>query len=559
VAGMKQGGKLIARLATLCAGLMAIWACPGSINLIEEVRDEILDATDTTPPDPIDITSCTYSGAAGGIQVGWTAPAERVLVLRCAAGITDAPTQGVSYSVGSAIGTCTVVYSGTASTFVDTGAGEGLKYYRAFAADLARNYAAGGTEDSSIGYNGIVYANNTTGSDGNLGFSTEPKASIQAAVDTAASLSIPAVRVAEGTYQRNGPVVTLAEGVSIYGGYSSSSWSTRAPSTYVTTIRDTNVAAGGTIDSPHHAVFAGSSITSATVVDGFTIAGATVASEPGTIYQAGLWINGGVPTIQNNTLYAGIGQPLTISMAVRVAGSSPLIQNNRIITGQTGTNYGVYLSASNSVIRNNSIDGSTVSSNNATGIMSTGGGSPLIYNNTIYGLKSYNTYGIYIDGGSAKIYNNYIHCGVADSAASGINFGSASTPSIINNIISGVSNPTGFGIYERNSSKPTEVQNNDFIAFANPGGYYRVTGGTTVYRTISALEEEFSGLPFRGIACSGNTDATPVFDSDYRLVPGTPSSIYAGGMNLSGEGFTTDKGGITRLVPWSMGAYEYNP
>jgi parallel beta-helix repeat protein len=206
----------------------------------------------------------------------------------------------------------------------------------------------------------------------------------------------------------------------------------------------------------------------------------------------------------------------------------------------TGTNYGLYLSASNSVIRNNAIDGSTVSSNNATGIMSTVSGSPLIYNNTLYGLKSYNTYGIYIDGGSAKIYNNYIHCGVADSAASGINFGSASTPSIINNIISGVGNPTGFGMYERNNNKPTEVQNNNFIAFSNPGGYYRVTGGTTVYRTISALEAEFSGLPFSGVLCSGNTDAAPVFDSSYRLVSGTPSSIYAGGINLAGEGFNTD-------------------
>jgi len=558
MAGMIGNRKAVARLAALCAGLLAVGACSGSLNLIEEVRDEILKATDTTPPAPIDVTSCDYSGAAGGIQVAWTAPAERVLVARSTASITAEPAQGVAYGVGSAIGACTVVYVGAASAFVDAGAGEGLRYYRAFAVDPALNYAAGGAEGSDVGYAGVVYADITNGSDSDEGFSTAPKASIQAAVTTAVSLSIPEVHVAEGVYEGSGPVVTLANGVSIYGGYSNLNWSTRAPSTYVTIIRDTNVSAGGTIDSPHHAVFAGSGITSATVVDGFTIAAATVAAEPNTIYQAGLWLNGGAPTIQTNTLDAGSAQALTISMAVRIAGSSPILQNNIIITGNSGTNFGLYLSSSSSIIRNNSIDGSDENSNNATGIMSTGGGSPLIYNNTIDNLYSNYTYGIRISGGAAKIYNNYIDAGNSGNYASGVYFESGSTPSIINNIINGTSSGLTYGINEKDSCDPAAVQNNDFYTIVSPGAYYRTTTGT-MYRNIPDLENIWTGLPYRGITCSGNVDADPVLDSDFRLIAGTPSSIYAGGLNLAGQGFTTDKAGAARTVPWSIGAYEYNP
>jgi hypothetical protein len=511
---------------------------------------------DSTPPATLNITSCIYSAAAGGIQVQWGLPAERVLILRSTASISDAPAPGVSYSLGNPIGGSTVVYAGTVSSFTDTGAGEGRKYYRAFASDLALNYAAAGGELNTVGYNGIVYVKISTGSDANPGLSTSPKASIQAGVDLANSLGIPAVHVAEGLYQKSGPVVTLKEGVSLYGGYSDADWSPRAPLTYVTTIRDTNVSAGGTFASPHHAVQAGSGITSATIVDGFTIAGATVLSEPGDIYQAGLFITG-APTIQNNVLDGGSGQALTFSGAVVVSGSSPIIQNNAIVTGKSGTNYGLYLSGSSATIRNNSIDGSNVNSNNAYGIMSTAGGSPIMYNNTIFRLYSNYTYGIRTNGGVPKILNNYIDAGKSGNSASGIYFENASTPTIINNIISGANTGQTYGINEKDSCIPAAVQNNDFVSITSPGGFYRTTSGT-LYTTISALENWSSGLPFRGIACSGNTADTPVLDSAYRLMAGTPLTISRGGMILSGEGFTTDKDGATRTQPWSIGAFEYD-
>ncbi len=511
---------------------------------------------DTTPPATLlNITACTYSAAAGGIQVQWTPPAERVLILRSTAGISDAPAAGVSYSIGTSIGSSTVVYMGAASSFADTGAGEGMKHYCAFASDLAFNFAAAGSQLNTIGYNGIVYVNDSGDDINNTGISTSPKATIQAGVDLAYSLGIPAVHVAEGLYQKSGPVVTLKEGVSLYGGYSDTDWNTRGP-TDTSTIKDTNVAAGGTFASPHHAVQAGSGITSATIVDGFTIAGATVLSEPGDIYQAGLFITG-APTIQNNVLDGGSGQALTFSGTVVVSGSSPIIQKNAIVTGKSGTNYGLYLSGSNATIRNNSIDGSSVNSNNACGILSTAGGSPLIYNNTIFGLYSNYTYGIRTNGGTPEIYNNYIDAGEPGITAYGILFENGSAPSIINNIIVDSSGSATYGIRELDNCKPSAVSYNDFASFSSPGGLYRVTAGGT-YTTISALESWSSGLPFRGIACSGNTDATPVFDIAYRLVAGTPTTVSQGGVNLAGEGFTTDKDGIARTLPWSIGAYEYD-
>lgn len=147
---------------------------------------------------------------------------------------------------------------------------------------------------------------------------------------------------------------------------------------------------------------------------------------------------------------------------------------------------------------------------------------------------------------------------MAGSTAYGISFGIGSTPSIINNIISASGNAQTYGINERDSCKPQAVQNNDFTSFQSPpGGFYRPTTGL-LYTTIAGLQDSFSGLPEREIACSGNTADTPVFDTAYRLTTGTPLSISKGGMNLAGEGFSTDKDGATRTPPWSIGAYEYD-
>jgi len=278
--------------------------------------------------------------------VQWTPPAERVLILRSTAGISDAPAAGVSYSIGNSIGSSIVVYMGTASSFTDTGAGEGVKYYCAFASDLALNCAAAGSQLNTVGYNGIVYVKILSGSDANLGISTSPMASIQAGVDLAYSLGIPAVRVAQGSYLKSGPVVTLKEGVSLYGGYSDADWNTRAPLTYITTIKDTKISGvGTTFTSPNHAVQAGTGITSGTVVDGFTIAGAAIPSD-NDMYQAALFITG-APTIQNNVLDAGSGPSLVRSMAVVVSESSPVIQNNTIVTGFSGTNHAYPVSTGN--------------------------------------------------------------------------------------------------------------------------------------------------------------------------------------------------------------------
>ncbi|MCD6120725.1 MAG: hypothetical protein J7K04_02660 [Spirochaetales bacterium] len=114
--------------------------------------------------------------------------------------------------------------------------------------------------------------NINTGSNDNSGISTAPKVCIQAGID-AAALGISAVRISEGTYEGLGPVVTLVEGVSIYGGYKDGDWSVRNTATYITTIRDTDISTSSTILDPHRALEASAGdITSTTIVDGAPMA-----------------------------------------------------------------------------------------------------------------------------------------------------------------------------------------------------------------------------------------------------------------------------------------------
>jgi hypothetical protein len=56
---------------------------------------------------------------------------------------------------------------------------------------------------------------------------------------------------------------------------------------------------------------------------------------------------------------------------------------------------------------------------------------------------------------------------------------------------------------------------------------------------------------------SATASGTVSFTNIWQL-PDSCSSVLTGGQDLSGSGFTDDKAGTTRTVPWSMGAYENN-
>lgn len=525
----------------------------------EEDAETISWIVDTTVPAIINIITCAYNGTAGGVEVQWNSPAENVLLLRSSGSIT-APLQGQSYSTGDSIGSATVVYKGSASGFTDINVGEGLRNYQTFAYDAALNYAAGGSTGSTTAFDGFIYVNINTGSNGNSGISTAPKASIQDGIAAAAAISIPVVRIAQGNYEAMGPVVTLVEGVSLYGGYKNGDWGVRDTSTYVTTIQNLDTTSN-TPSTVHITLKAGTGITTATFVDGFTIKGSNALAYDGRYICAVYIDGGGSPTIQNCILEGGNAGSASETTAIIVDNSSPVIQDNFLHSGDAGNNRGIVMTSSNVIIRRNSIDCDNVGGNSPYGIRVIAGSS-MIYNNTIYNLNSggSKTYGIYLDGGTQKIFNNYIDGGYAGSDAIAIYITGGATPNIRNNIISGSKSGSypSYGIWE-DSGTPQNVSYNDFINIeigGSHGGMYHDSSQN--YQSISAMEDIWNGLPQK-MTCTNNTDKVPVFDSDYRLTTGTPTEVSQGGTNLSGEGFNLDKDKTARTVPWSIGAYEMDP
>jgi len=97
---------------------------------------------------PSNATWGTITPGDSQVELNWTNPSSdfyRVLILRkSGSSISDAPTEGQSYSVSDAIGSSTVVYVNNGTTFTDTGLTNSTDYYyRIFAYDSYLNYASG--------------------------------------------------------------------------------------------------------------------------------------------------------------------------------------------------------------------------------------------------------------------------------------------------------------------------------------------------------------------------------------------------------------------------------
>ncbi|MDY6934299.1 MAG: Ig-like domain-containing protein [Spirochaetota bacterium] len=458
---------------------------------------------------------------------------------------------------------------------------------------------------------GIIYVSDANGDDGYPGSIAQPKKTIQAGIDEADALySIAAVMVAKGTYSKDyyndgAPVVTLIEGVSIYGGYSND-FTERDTDLHKTILEDTS-AAGGISNIPNRAVYGDGSISNATVVDGFTINGGGGNHSSAVFNNNGASptitnnrINGGVinntsaiinnngasPIITNNIIDGGSGN---YSFGIRnFNSSSPVIYYNALITGGIGNtshginntssspeilnntieggdgvggySYGIYNQSSSSpTIRNNMIDGGN-GSVLAFGIRNLSS-SPTIQNNTIYGGNSTNSFGIENSSlSSPDIQNNTIDGGDGGTSI-GINIESLASdhpsPRIENNIIftSGGSNRRGINEQDADAD-PATLRNNDI--FDCPTALYYDEHTTAVNDLDSTIvsTDEGSGT----LGSWSNVSVDPEFadraGGDLHLTASSPVSVTAGGLDLSGE-FVTDKDGNNRTAPWSIGAYEY--
>ncbi|MCH8842923.1 MAG: hypothetical protein IID61_08085, partial [SAR324 cluster bacterium] len=176
----------------------------------------------------------------------------------------------------------------------------------------------------------VVFVDGTGGNDTAIGDITRPLATIQAGTVLAASFlpyltasdPAPQVHVAMGSYSVDydaGTQIALVEGVSLYGGYDATDWgAARNLAAGATVVEDPNIG-GGEVLSPTRVVEAGSGITTATRFDGFT-----VNARPFAEVNAAVVLDGGSPTLTNNTINGG--ESFDVGYAVYVVnGAQPVI------------------------------------------------------------------------------------------------------------------------------------------------------------------------------------------------------------------------------------------
>ncbi len=263
--------------------------------------------------------------------------------------------------------------------------------------------------------------------------------------------------------------------------------------------------------------------------------------------------------------------------------------------------YGIYISKTNAgtfevdIYGNNIIGGYDLNSqesgtnpeSNGIHLVDSGSGSinADIYNNIIEtcrttSAKNYIANGIYINGTSPNIWNNTLFIEGA-GISRGIYLTNISHPKIENNIIHIETGYSSYCVYEDHADADPEEMNNNALyhvdtSNGNDGYYYDDAGsivddlGTT---DITLYDPLAPPTPITGTLGSfGNINPnmktywTSYSLFNYTLSTGTPSSVYAGGLDGTAQtpvwGFTDDYAGTNRLgngtTGWSMGAYEYD-
>lgn len=420
----------------------------------------------------------------------------------------------------------------------------------------------------------IVYVNIGSTSSEQVGNKGTPFKSIQAAIESAntrrngVSTTALDVFVAAGTYAEE---VNLRPGISIRGGYEAVGW-TRNIAAYATTITAPT----------DFAIRGGSAITVAyantTVVEGFSITGGSVGVTYGiNLVQAS-------PTIRQNTIQGGAGSN---TYAIYCStGSQPIVTNNTILGGTSGSStfsYGIFSNSTSPSISGNTITGGNASGANY-GIYNNISASPSISNNIITGGNgSGSNYGIHNNSSSPSIWNNTINGGASGSVKAISIF--SGTPNIRNNILFTSGGTTRNCLDELNgSSDPSFFENNNL--FDCPTALYRDENATTVTNMSTSVSTGAgtNTLAFFGnvnINNAGNQLFTDIDGSDNNMLTMSDNDwhlttnaaicdVRGGGLTISG--ITTDKDGVTRTIGtiagctpantgatnWSIGAYESN-
>lgn len=431
----------------------------------------------------------------------------------------------------------------------------------------------------------------------------------------AAGEGMPAkVCVAHGDYYvnwySNTNRIVMVEGISLYGGYSST-FNEHNPLLYISSITDLSNAGGVGWPSSNRTVdFTDPLITNATVIDGFTIYGGGSNSDG---YAAGIiCFDGAKPTIKNNIIRGGDKENSRTYGIINT--SSPVIQSNSIFGGKgkvaaggnKGNSFGIYNEYQTGVtcspeISDNIIDGG--SGYNSYGIyfynsynvlilrnnINAGSGDQNTYgivfysiysiniiNNLVYGgTGKYETYGIYCQNSSPKIFNNTIDGGYSSASNPNNLFGiyiedSASSPLIKNNIIftsdDSFSPSKRFGVYENAVSIILELKNNNIYSCAGALYFDKETGVKTTISSVNSLGTGYSDNISIPTTFNYYNNTILWKNANLHLTSGTDINIRQGGLDGSPSGlnwgFANDMDLNNRTgnntTGWSIGAYEYD-
>ena len=214
-----------------------------SVSCSDDAKDPDMpinpDPTDTVPP-------AVVSGATFGDLnvITWVNPADadfsKVLILRNTSSIVDdAPSAGKEYTVGGAlIGTSRVVHNANSRDFSDSAATAGtLYYYKIFAYDASRNYAAGVEISATKNANKTIFVNDTAnGANDGTSWSnafSDLQLALTEAVGATEALPVQIV-VVKGVYKprstpsasdRRDATFQLISHVKVYGGFSGTEYS----------------------------------------------------------------------------------------------------------------------------------------------------------------------------------------------------------------------------------------------------------------------------------------------------------------------------------------------
>ncbi len=303
-----------------------------------------------------------------------------------------------------------------------------------------------------------------------VGNKTHPHQSIGNAIASAKSYGINRVNIAaRGNSSAYNEMVIMAQGVSLYGGYTDDFEEVnRDPKTHITEISQSGtytLLATTITESNPPVILDGLNITGGT--NGDTIA-LFISQCDNTVQFQNCEIRGG-DTLENST-------GIQIISTNGLTGGGPLFDSNIISGGNPdGTSTGIKINGSSPTFKNNAIDGGTGVLN--TAILIESGSDPLIENNTITSpngststairnsisnpIISDNTistgegslcYGINNMGGVLTITNNSISTGDATIENYGIKDNSGTLTLTNNTIAYGAGGTKSHGLYLQNST-----------------------------------------------------------------------------------------------------------